>query len=73
MMTCTVVIGSRRFLVTADTTGEPIIVKERKVHMPGTHHECLYNAPYWHHKHHGKGRPGSLIAEILAEARKKLQ
>lgn len=73
MMTCTVVIGSRRFLVTADAAGEPTIVKERKVYMPGSFYESQYNAPYWHHKHHGKGRPGSLIAEILAEARKRLQ
>jgi hypothetical protein len=64
--TKTVTIEGRRFVVSFDDANvKPMIIKERKLHAPGTYMECWYNAPYWHHAHHPQTE---FITRILAVA-----
>lgn len=64
----TVIIDGRRFTVKFDEHGEPVIITERKIHAPGEPWECVCNKPYWHARHHRVGKPGSLVARIIADA-----
>ncbi len=62
-------IGSRKFLVDFDADGKPVRIKERKVwHAGHPYLEHIYNAPYWHARHHKKGRGSSIVNQILDEA-----
>lgn len=45
-------IDERKFIVKFDDDGKPLQIKERKIYCKGTPYEGLYNAPYWHAKHH---------------------
>ncbi len=73
MTDVTVKVRDRTFTVSHDDEGKPLIVKERKIHTGPYGHQSFYNSTYWHWKHHGVGRPGSLIAEVLAAAKTKLE
>lgn len=68
-MIVTVRLEGRRFLVTFDEAGEPQIIKERKIHAPGTYMAAWYNAPYWHKSHRIPAKPGSMVSKVLAEAK----
>jgi hypothetical protein len=72
MITCHVKIDERTFVVTADTDGNPIRIKERKLYMPGTFMECWFNAPFWPCRNKGAPRPGSLTDRIIQAAKAKL-
>lgn len=62
-------VGSRKFIVDFDDAGEPIRIKERKVlHAGHPYLEHIYNAPYWHAKHHKKGRASSMVSRVIEAA-----
>lgn len=62
-------LDGRRFIVAFDAAGSVWAIKERKTWMPGTFHECFYDAPYWHRCQRRPLR--GLAARILAEAERR--
>lgn len=62
-------LNDQRFIVAFSPAGEPLNIKQRKLHMPGHPWlECWFNAPYWHHSHKLTPKP----ARIIAAAKEKL-
>ena len=62
-------VDDRNFTVTLASSGAPLRVTERRMHMPGTVYASWYNAPYWHWLHHRQPKKStSLIARIFAAA-----
>lgn len=64
-------IEGRKFRVDFDDNGEPVRIYERKKFGEGTLFCGVYNAVYWHSKHHAIGGAKFLTARIIAAARAK--
>jgi hypothetical protein len=69
-ITTRVELHDRNFIVTFDSKGEPLNIKERKMYDQGPHMNGWYNAPYWHHSAK-LGKPHTMPQRILKEARIK--
>lgn len=63
-----VTVDGRKFVVDLDGDGKPLSIKERKLHAPGEHWECWFNAPYWHHSRK-LGGPKTMPSRIIAAAK----
>jgi hypothetical protein len=65
-------VDGKKYVVRFNLTGDPLSIKERRLHAPDLPWECWYEAPCWHHSK-GLGGPKTRPQRILAAARQKMQ